>query len=91
MAAMDRFFLRLRYVFLAIFAIGCVGSFAYHYFWKWPEQRCLSAPNNDWDWRERVCARRVIITDITGRPAKDVIAERRAREALARAAGNTAP
>lgn len=89
---MDRFFLRLRYVFLTIFAIGCVGSFSYHYFWKWPEQRCLSAsPYNEWDWRERVCAHRVIITDITGRPAKDLLAERRAREALAKSAGKAAP
>lgn len=84
---MDRFFFRLRLVFLAIFLIVCVASFAYSYFWRWPEQRCLAQSSlNEWDWRQRVCAHRVIVTDITGRPAEDVIAERRAREALAKSA-----
>lgn len=87
---MDRFFFRLRIVFVAIFAIGCVASFAYHYFWRWPEQRCLEK-GDWWDWRERACAHPVIVTDITGRPAKDVLAERRAREALGRPAANATP
>jgi hypothetical protein len=86
---MDRFFFRLRLVFVSIFVVVCAASFAYSYFWRWPEQRCL-ANHNQWDWRQRVCAVPVIITDITRRPAQDPAAERRAREALAKPA-NAAP
>ena len=75
---MDRFFFRLRLAALAIFAITVVASFSYHIFWKWPEERCLEK-GDWWDWRERVCAHPVLISDITGRTIQDKQAEAAAR------------
>lgn len=77
---MDRIFFRLRLVFLSVFAVVVAASFAYHIFWRWPEQRCLEK-GDWWDWRERVCAHPVLISDITGRTIQDREAEAAARAA----------
>lgn len=64
---MNRTIDRLKLVFLGIFAVGCVGIWAYQIFFVWPAKRC-EAQGQWWDNATRVCARPIYIPDITGRP-----------------------
>lgn len=72
---------RLKLIFLAIFAVGCVGVAVYQFGWVIPARKC-EAQGNWFDWQGRVCARPVLISDITGR----TIPERHAEAAKAAAA-----
>ncbi|HMO42000.1 MAG TPA: hypothetical protein PKB04_01465 [Phenylobacterium sp.] len=75
---MSRIIDRLKFAFLAVFAISLVAVFGYHAYFVWPGERC-EAQGDWWDPDGRVCARPVLISDITGR----TIPERKAAEARA--------
>lgn len=76
---------RLKLIFLAIFAVGCVGVAVYQFGWVIPARKC-EAQGNWFDWQGRVCARPVLISDITGR----TIPERQAEAAKAAQAASGA-
>jgi hypothetical protein len=78
---MSRIIDRLKLVFLGVFVLSLVGIFAYQAYVVWPAERC-EAQGDWWDPDGRVCARPVLISDITGR----TIPERKAAEAAAAAA-----
>lgn len=80
---------QLKYVFLTVFAVLTVTIFVVHAVWIWPGKQC-EAKGNWWDWRERACARPVLISDITGRVIADPKARQEAKAALA-AARSKAP
>ncbi len=78
---MGRTIERLKYIFAGLFALSLVGIFAYQAHVVWPAERC-EAQGDWWDPDGRVCARPVLISDITGR----TILERKAAEQAAEAA-----
>jgi hypothetical protein len=57
--------LRLKIIFLLIFAISSVGVFAYHYYYVWPRDRCESA-GKWWEPGGRVCAQPIMLPKLTG-------------------------
>lgn len=81
---MNRLISRLRLIFLIVFLVGATASFAYSYFWLWPQERCERA-QSWWDPQTRVCARPILISDITGRP----IGQERTPEEIAAARART--
>ncbi|MCG9917558.1 MAG: hypothetical protein MH112_14530 [Phenylobacterium sp.] len=83
---MGRTIERLKYIFAGVFALCLVGIFAYQAHVVWPQERC-EAQGDWWDPDGRVCARPVLISDITGR----TIPERQAAEAAAAEAATSAP
>lgn len=78
---MSRTIDRLKLVFLGVFVLSLVGIFAYQVYVVRPAERC-EAKGDWWDPDGRVCARPVLISDITGR----TIPERKAAEQAAAAA-----
>ncbi len=75
---------RMKWIFLGLFAVGCVAVWLYHLLWVWPEDRCEAA-RRWWDPETRICAQPIYIPNITGR------AEGESREdASLRAAGEQA-
>jgi hypothetical protein len=78
---MSRIIDRLKLVFLGVFVLSLVAIFAYQAYVVWPAERC-EAQGDWWDPDGRVCARPVLISDITGR----TIPERKAAEQAAAAA-----
>ena len=91
---MNRTIKRLMMLFLGVFAISVVGVVAYQVVWAMPGQAC-EEQGHWWDWRERVCARPVLISDITGRvidtPAARAAAKQNAARQKATAAGAVRP
>ncbi len=84
---MIRIINRLKLVFALVFAVAVAAVFGYHAYFVWPGDRC-EAQGKWWDPESRVCAKPVLISDITGR----TLPERKAAEArAARAAADTAP
>ncbi|MDO8901183.1 MAG: hypothetical protein Q7V15_07510 [Phenylobacterium sp.] len=81
---MNRFIDRLKLVFFGAFLLSLVGIFGYHAHVVWPAERCESK-GSWWDPDGRVCARPVLISDITGRTIPERKAAQQA-EAEARAA-----
>lgn len=53
-------------IFLTVFGVLTVGVGVYQIGWAIPEQKCDEL-KHWWDWRTRVCARPIPISDITGR------------------------
>jgi len=83
---MSRIIDRLKLVFLGAFVLSLIAIFGYHGYYVWPAERC-EAQGDWWDPDGRVCARPVLISDITGR----TMPERKAAEAAkARADGGAA-
>jgi len=78
---MSRIINRLKLVFLGVFAVLTAGVFGYHAYFVWPGERC-EAKGRWWDPETRICARPVLISDITGR----TLPERKAAEAARAAA-----
>ena len=58
---------RLKLVFLALFAVGTVGIWAYQIFYVFPAQKCDDR-GGWWDRKGRLCATPIYIPGITGRP-----------------------
>jgi hypothetical protein len=65
---MNRFIDRLKLFFLGVFAISCIGVWAYQLLWVAPEKRC-EAHGDWWDPHTRVCATPIYLPNLTGRPA----------------------
>lgn len=84
---MGRTIERLKYIFAGVFALSLVGIFVYHAHVVWPAERC-EAQGDWWDPDGRVCARPVLISDITGRTIQERMA---AEEAAAASAPKSAP
>ena len=61
-----------------VFILTTITIFAVHIFWIWPGQRCEQS-GHWWDWRTRVCASPILISDITGRVIKNDAARDAAR------------
>jgi hypothetical protein len=80
---MSRVIDRLKIVFLCVFALSSVAVLVYHVGWAWPEKRCEAA-HKWWDWRARICATPVLISDITGRVIQDKEAKAEAERAIGR-------
>lgn len=78
---MNRAFGRVKLVFLGIFAVAVAGILIYQIGWGWPGQKC-EENGMWWDNAGRVCAKPVMISDITGRTPQDKQAEAAARAAL---------
>jgi hypothetical protein len=65
---MNRLIDRLKLFFLGVFAISCIGVWAYQLLWAAPEKRC-EGQGGWWDPRTRVCATPIYLPNLTGRPA----------------------
>lgn len=84
--SMNRTIDRLKWIFLALFAVGCAGVWAYHLLWVWPGDRCEAA-ERWWDPDTRTCAQPIYIPDITGRQpgeSREEVSMRAAGEQAAR-------
>ena len=57
---------RLKWIFLGLFTVGCIGVWLYHLLWVWPEDRC-DAAGRWWDPDTRICAQPIYVPNITGR------------------------
>lgn len=86
---MNRTIDRLKLIFLGVFAVCCVGVAVYQFGWEIPRKQC-EARRDWWDWRTRVCAHPVLLSDITGRTTEEVLADKAKREAAAKAASAAA-
>ena len=71
--------------FLGVFALGVVAVVVVTVVWIIPGKEC-AASRKWWDYRERVCAQPVLISDITGRVITDDKALAEARKAIGRPA-----
>jgi hypothetical protein len=58
---------RLKLFFLAVFAVGTVGVWAYQIFYVWPAKTCDNR-GGWWDRQMRICATPIYVPSITGRP-----------------------
>jgi hypothetical protein len=85
---MNRTIDRMKVIFVALFAVLSAGVFVYHIGWVWPGKRC-EARGDWWDWRSRVCAHPILLSDITGRTIGDI--EKEKAEKAAKAAATAAP
>jgi hypothetical protein len=87
---MNRTIDRLKLIFLAVFAVACVGVGVYHIGWVWPAHECES--KGDWfDWQGRVCAHPVLLSDLTGRTLSERKADAEKAKAAAAAPKPAAP
>ncbi|HEX2800519.1 MAG TPA: hypothetical protein VHN73_00490 [Phenylobacterium sp.] len=81
---------RLKLVALGLFALANVVMAIWQFGWVAPQQKCL-ARGGWWDGGfNRVCARPVLISDITGRLIADPKARAEALKALGREPGQPA-
>lgn len=76
---------RIKLLFLALFALISAGMVIYHVGWLAPARRCEVDQRGWWDSGGRVCAKPVLISDITGRTIEDKAAEAAAKKAIGRA------
>lgn len=76
---------RLKYIFLGLFALACVGIWVYQIFWVWPEERCVER-GGWWDGSERTCGQPIYIPNITGRREGESREDAALRQAAERAA-----
>ncbi len=58
---------RLKYTFLALFALSCVGVWAYQVLYANPEARCEGS-GGWWSSEQRICGVPVRLSRLTGRP-----------------------
>lgn len=65
--ATTRLLMRLRYVFLGLFALGAAATWSYQIFWVEPAKACEAA-HHWWDAGGRTCAIPVSISTFTHRP-----------------------
>ena len=63
---MNRFINRLKLVFLALFAVGCVGVWTYQLMWARPQAIC-EGQHGWWDWRTRICGHPIPLWMLTHR------------------------
>ena len=74
---------RLKLFFLGLFAFITAATLIVHFVWIWPGKECEAA-HKWWDWRTRVCAQPILISDVTGRIIADPKARAEAKKALGR-------
>jgi len=82
---MNPTYTRLKLIFLGVFVVAIGGMLTYQIGWVWPAKRCEAA-GKWWDPDGRVCAKPVLISDITGRTIQDKQAEAAAKAQIAAAA-----
>lgn len=82
---------RLKLIFLALFVIGAIGVGVWQVGWVVPRNKCEKEQRMWWDAGERVCAKPVLISDITGRVITDEKALAEARKAVGRPATPAKP
>ncbi|HEX5377712.1 MAG TPA: hypothetical protein VFW47_04025 [Phenylobacterium sp.] len=75
---------RLKLIFLGLFALITATVLVIHFVWVWPGKQC-EAKGDWWDWRTRICAHPIPISDITGRIIADPKDRAEAKAALAAA------
>ena len=81
-----RTYIRLRWIFVGIFAVANVGILVWTLGWARPEEKC-TGEHKWWDGSARVCAQPILTSDITGR----VISDQKARAEALKAIGRTPP
>jgi hypothetical protein len=64
---MNRTINRLKIIFVVVFAVACVGVWAYQLLWVLPAKSC-DKKGAWWDAQTRVCAAPIYIPSLTGRP-----------------------
>jgi hypothetical protein len=74
---------RLKLIFIAVFALAVVGVVTWQVGWIMPMKKCEVEKHGWWDPDQRICARPVLVTTLTHRPAADKQAEAAARAAIA--------
>ena len=75
---------RIARAFVIVFAVIVTVIVVTQMIWINPGKECEAA-GNWWDWRERTCARPILISDITGRVIDTPEARAAAKAAKARA------
>jgi hypothetical protein len=81
---MNAMFDRLKLIFLVVFVVLSTAATVYHFGWVRPAQKCELEEHKWWDPEGRVCAKPVLISDITGRTIQDKDAEAAALKAIGR-------
>jgi hypothetical protein len=74
---------RLKLIFIGVFAVLVVGAIIWQVGWIMPQRKCESV-GNWWDPGQRVCAKPVLTSDITGRLITDEKALAAAKAAIGR-------
>lgn len=72
---MNRFINRLKLVFLAVFAVACVGVWTYQLMYARPQALC-EAHGGWWDWRTRICGQPIPLWMLTHRKDGSLAAEK---------------
>lgn len=67
---MSKLIRRVFRITAAVFLVTCLVLAVIQVVWIDPGRDCEQA-GNWWDWRQRTCARPILISDITGRPITD--------------------
>ena len=88
---MNRIIYRIKLIFFAVFATVSAGILIYHFGWVRPMRECEIEQRGWWDPSGRVCAKPVLISDITGRTLEDKAAAAEAKKAIGRPAAPTPP
>ena len=78
---------RLKLIFIGAFVIAIVGVAVWQVGWIIPSRKCEVENRGWWDPGQRICARPVLVTTLTRRPAAD----KQAEAAAAAAIGQPAP
>ncbi len=85
-----RTYIRLRWIFIGVFAVANVGILVWTLGWARPEEKC-TGEHKWWDSSTRVCAQPILTSDITGRVISDSKARAEALKAIGRAPPPEAP
>ena len=75
---------RLKLIFIAVFVLAVAGVAVWQVGWIMPARNCEVEKRGWWDSEKRVCARPVLITTLTRRPAADKAAEAAAKAEIER-------
>ena len=75
---------RIKLIFLGVFLVCAAAALVYHFHWVRPALQCEAEQHKWWDPKGRVCAKPVLISDITGRTIEDKQGEAAARAAIGR-------
>ena len=67
---MNRNIIRLQLFFFGLFLVMSAAIVVVNYVWVAPGQECEQS-GQWWDWRTRICARPILISNITGRVIHD--------------------
>ena len=77
---------RLKLIFISAFVLAVIGVGVWQVGWIIPARKCAVDQKGWWDSQKRICARPVLVTTLTRRPAAAEAAEAAAAAAISQPA-----